>query len=191
MAIDEQRYQHSMNKALDHELPEQELEALQAHISASEETANAWEHLQKTDRLLHETPLSAPSPGFTSRVMAAIAAMPIPEFMSRPLSLGLVLGLVAAAFLSLPLLSVLLILLVTTLTDPGAMNTVFQAVIDGAGYLIGLEADLGRELHDIVSNTPLVLLLIGAVIPVTLVWGWLIRRFLGGPRLLTNREKSR
>lgn len=183
-------YLQSMNSALDQELSEQELAALNAQLEESKEASDIWEHLQQTDELLRTTPLVAPSPGFASRVMAAIAAMPLPGFMHHEPGIGIALGLLVAALVTVPVFSVLFFMLLTVLTDPGTLHTLLQTVLGATSYVIGLMADLAGEVEHMVSDTPVLAALLTTMIPVTLLWGWLIWSLLGGPRFLSKRPRS-
>ncbi|RPI92875.1 MAG: hypothetical protein EHM39_13280, partial [Chloroflexi bacterium] len=155
----------SMNNALDQGLSEQELDALHRQIEESEEAATAWEKLRKTDELLRTTPMVAPLPGFTSRVMAAIAAMPLPGFAQHP-GIGIVLGLLAAAFIAVPIFAALFFVLLSVLTDPGALQEIFQTILNTVGYMIGMVADLASEIESVVEDTPVLAALLTTMIPV-------------------------
>jgi hypothetical protein len=182
-------YLQSMNSALDQELSEQELAALSAQLEESEEASNTWAHLRQTDELLRTTPLVAPAPGFASRVMAAIAAMPLPGFMHREPGVGIALGLLVAALMTVPVFAVLFFVLLTVLTDPGTLHTLLQTVLGATSYLIGLVGDLAEEVETMVRDTPVMAALLTTMIPVTLLWGWLIWSLLGGPRFLSKRPR--
>jgi anti-sigma factor RsiW len=183
MARDDLKLQQSMNGALDHELSEHELAALHAQLEESSEAAAHWERLRKTDELMRTTPLVAPSAGFTRRVMAAIAAIPLPEFARRQPGIGVALGLAVAAFMTVPIFSVLFFVLFSVLTDPGALNVVLQAIMDGASYTIGLVANIAGDLESAATDTPVLLVLLTTMIPVTALWVWLVRYLLKGSRM--------
>jgi hypothetical protein len=190
MARDDVKLQQSMNGALDHELSEHELAALSAQLDESQEAATQWERLRTTDELMRTTPLVAPSPGFARRVMAAIAAIPLPEFAQRQLGIGIALGLAVAAFLTVPILSVLFFVFFSVLTDPGALNTVLQTLINGASYTIGLMANIAGDLEATATDTPMLLLLLSTMIPITALWAWLVRYLLKGSRMQTREPRS-
>jgi hypothetical protein len=180
----------SMNDALDRELSEQEWEALKAQLEESAEASTAWAHLHQTDELLRTTPVAAPSPGFADRVMAAIAAMPLPGFVHWQPGIGIALGLLVVALVTVPIFSVLFFVLLTVLTDPGALHSVLQTVLSAASYVIGLMADLVGEVENLVRDTPVLAALLTTMIPVTLLWGWLFWSLLGGPRFMSKRPRS-
>jgi hypothetical protein len=81
-----------------------------------------------------------------------------------------------------------LVLLLSVITDPGMWNILFQAVTAGAGYVIGLVGDLGNGLETAVSDTPMVPALLSTVIPMTMLWMWLVWYLLGGRQSLANRQ---
>jgi hypothetical protein len=183
--VDQLKYHHKLNTALDQELTEQEWEALNNDLADSPEVAAYWERLRRVDRLLHETPLAAPSAGFTSRVMAAIAAIHLPDH--RRLSVGIGLGLGVAAILIIPLLSAGLLLLLSVITDPGTYTKLLQAITGGVSYLVDLGANLGSELETLVTDTPMIPALLSTAIPISMVWGWLVWYLSGHPKLPTRR----
>ncbi len=190
MAKEDLQHQQSMNRALDDDLSEQESEALGTRLQESGEDAAHWERLRRTDELLRTTPLVAPAPGFTNRVMAAIAAMPLPDFAKRHLSVGIALGLAFAALLTVPILSIVFLVLMSVLTDPGALNDWLQTLINAAGYMINLLADLAGEVQGAAQKTPMLLALLTTMIPLTILWVWLIWYLLGGSKFLARHQKS-
>lgn len=131
----------------------------------------------------------APLPGFTGRVMAAIAAMPLPGFAQHP-GIGLALGLLVAAFIVVPIFAALFFLLLSVLTNPGVLLDVLRTILNAVGYMIGLVGNLAGEIKDVVEETPVVAALLTTMIPVTVLWGWLIWSLLGGPRFLTRRPRG-
>jgi hypothetical protein len=182
------KYHHEMNSALDRELSEQEWAALNAHLEDSPETASYWEQLRHTDHLLRTTPLAAPSPGFTSRVMAAVAAMHLGEIAKHRLGVGVALGLIVAALFTVPVLSILTILLFSTLTDPGTLNALFQNVAGGVGYGLGIAFDLGDGLERLATETPVVPALLTTVIPLSMLWVWLVWYLSEGRMVASERH---
>jgi hypothetical protein len=179
----------AMNNALDQELSEQEWEALQTRLAESAEDSGTWERLQQTDELLRTAPLAAPAPGFASRVMAAIAALPMPGFARQQPGVGIALGLLVAGLITVPIFSVLFFVLLAVITDPGALHSVIQAVLDAVSYLIRLVSDLAGELENMAGNTSVMAALLATMIPIMLLWGWLIWAVLGGRRLLSRRPR--
>ncbi|HEX3052608.1 MAG TPA: sigma-E factor negative regulatory protein [Aggregatilineaceae bacterium] len=180
--------EEKMQRALDQELSAAELDALHTQISESPDTAQQWERLQQVDQVIRETPLVAPLPGFTERVMAAIAAMPLPGFAKGHMGLGLALGLLAAALLTLPLLSVVLILLLSVATNPSALNSFFQSLTDSSGTVAALAGNAGDELAQLVTKTPVLLALLTVVIPLTALWVWWVWHLWRKPSLASEQQ---
>ena len=178
----DERFQQHMHAALDGELSELEQQFLQEQLADSPDATDEWQRLQNTDKLLRETPPIRPAAEFANRVMAAIAALPLPDLATRPLSVGLALGLAAAALLTLPLLSAMVIVLLASLADPGTLNALLQGLLNGASYLIGLAVDVQAGLQNILDRSPLLLMVPVALIPLTALWAWLMWRLFGGPR---------
>lgn len=183
--VDQLKYHHKLNTALDHELTEQEWEALNNDLADSPEIAAYWERLSTVDHILHEAPLVGPSAGFASRVMAAIASIHLPDH--RRLSVGFGIGLGVAALLVIPVLSAGLLLLLSVVTDPGTYTRLLQVVTSGVSYLIDLGADLSSELETLVTETPMIPALLSTAIPVSMVWGWLVWYLSGRPKLPARR----
>lgn len=174
MVNDPSNLEHRMNKALDQALSEAEAETLQEQLSASSGSSEQWQRMQQVDQLMRTTPLVAPSAGFTARVMAAIERLRLDELADRQISVGVALGLMAAALLTIPFLSVLLIVLVSALSTPATVTALFQGVTSGTSYAIDLVADLLHVMKDLVTDTPMVPALLTTMIPLGMVWAWLL-----------------
>ncbi|MFN3762177.1 MAG: anti-sigma factor family protein [Anaerolineae bacterium] len=61
-----------MMKALDGELPDEEWQALEAHLVACDRCRVRWERLQAAEDVLRHAPILSPPPGFVGRVMAQV-----------------------------------------------------------------------------------------------------------------------
>jgi len=188
MVSDRLKYQRNMDRALERDLTEPEWEALQTHFGESPQSADYWERLQQVDWLLDTTPLVVPSPGFASRVMAAIAAMPLPAFANRKIGLGLALGLLAVAFLTVPVLSGALLVLLSAITNPGTINTILQGATSGISYLADLIRNLVQELRTVAVDTPMIPALLMTAIPLSMVWVWLVWHLSGGSRFFSKHR---
>lgn len=180
MVDHDSKYAEHMNSALDQGLSAAEAQELQARLNDSPETAELWSRLKRVDWLLRNTPMVAPSAEFAGRVMAAVAVMGMPRIANKRLALGIVLGLLVAAMLAVPVMSVALILLFRTITDPSTFSTVFQAVASALGYVVGVVSDAGSRLDTLVHETPMVPALLSTVIPLAMLWGWLVWYLSGG-----------
>lgn len=187
--VDDPKFQHSTNNAHDQELSEAEFAELQARQTEIEEVAPPPQ-VRKVEKFLRETPPVAPVSGFSSRVMAAIAAMGLPDFSKRPMGLGLALGLLAVAFLTIPILSILLIVLVSVISNPGTIHSLFQWITEGASYVLAMAGDLGNSLQDLVSESPLVAVLLSASVPVAILWGWLVRYLVRSHRVTADQQTN-
>ncbi|MBI5957136.1 MAG: hypothetical protein HY866_00275 [Chloroflexi bacterium] len=183
MPRDDANMHARMNRALDSELSEEEQALLHQQLEEAPEIADHWDQLRRTDELLRTTPMIAPLPEFASRVMAAISALPIPAFVRRHPGAGVALGLALAAFLTVPIFSVLLLVLLSALTDPGTLNTWLRAVLGASGYILALVADIADELRAGITTTPMIVALITTMIPLSALWGWLIWYLMGSPRV--------
>jgi anti-sigma factor RsiW len=167
------KHKQAMHRALDQEITAEEQAELEAHLTESQEDSVHWERLRQVDDTLHKTPKVAPSPNFTGRVMAAVAALHAGEFVPQRIGLGIALGLMIAAFLTLPALAVALVVLVGLLTDPGAINALFQLAADGASYVVGAVSSL--EVSFTAGDIPLVLGLGSGVLSLVVLWWWSVR----------------
>jgi len=189
MPHDDLTLQQQMQRALDGELTGEELALFQSRLDESDQRAAGWERLRQTDELLRKTPLVAPSCGFADRVMAAILAMGVPEFARRHTSVGLALGLVAAALLTVPVLWVMLFVIVSVLTDPGALRAVLETILRTAGAVAGLLVDLADRVRAFAGETALLGAVFAGVAAVTIAWLGLIWRLMGGKSALPRRSK--
>jgi hypothetical protein len=171
-----------------HDLSEEELAALKARMEESADAGGQAKRLSRVDRLLSETPMVGPSAGFALRVMAAIAAMELPDLTRRRLATGFAVGLAVAALFMLPVLSGLVILLVSVFTNPGVLHAGFELVTNGMGYGMGLVSDLGENLSSAVNDTPMLPALLTTVIPITMLWVWAVWYLMRKPRLMPDRQ---
>lgn len=190
MTKDEMSFRQKMNSALDHELSEEELAELQSRLEGTPEDSEEWEQLRKTDELLRTTPMVGPSAVFRKRVMDAIAAMPLPEFVKRDLNMGLALGLLAAAILAIPAMALVLFLVLSLITNPATFSTLLQASIDVMSYGVGLAVDIADEVRDWVAETPALAVLLVLTIPLSAIWGWILWRLVNGRSLSIRRTRS-
>ncbi len=175
---------HRMNQALDEELEARELAALEGELSQTPDVAAHWERLRRTDELLRTTPMIHPAPGFADRVVAALAALPVPGLARRTPSVGIALGLALAALLAIPVLSVGLWLLLSVITDPGALNAFLQTIIDAASTVIGIGGEVLGALRDAAGDTPLLAALLAALVPILALWVGVMWTVAGGGRSL-------
>ena len=180
MPHDDLTLQQQMQRALDGELSGEELALLQSRLDEGEQRAANWERMRQTDELLRKTPSVAPARGFADRVMAAIVAMGVPEFARRHTSVGVALGLVAAALLTVPVLWAMLFVIVSVLTDPGALGAVLQTILEAAGAVADLLADLVDQAQAFTGETALIGTVFAGVAAVTIVWLGLLWRLMGG-----------
>lgn len=189
MPHDDLTLQQQMQRALDGELSGGELALLQSRLDESGQRAAGWERLRQTDVLLRKTPLVVPARGFADRVMAAIMAMGVPEFARRHTSVGLALGLVAAALLTVPVLWAMLFVIVSALTDPGALGAVLETILAAASAVADLLADLVDQVQAFTGESALLGAVFAGVAAVTIAWLGLIWRLMGGRSALPRRSK--
>lgn len=189
MVHDDWNAQHRMNEALDQTLSEEELAELQAQFESAPEVEQEWDQLRRTDELFRTTPQVGPSAGFAKRVMEAIAALPLPGFAKRELSVGLALGLAAAAALALPVLVVALFLLIGAVTNPGTISTLLEASINAMSFVVGLAADVAAEVRSWISGSPALGVLLVLVVPLSIIWGWMLWALLSGRELVIRRTR--
>jgi TM2 domain-containing membrane protein YozV len=119
--------------------------------------------------------------------MAAIASMELPEFVNKRVSMGIALGLLIVAFLTIPVLSALFIGLISAITDAGSVNSFFRWMVEAAGYVFGLGKDITHELRSLASDSPAIPALLSTLIPMVMLWAWLLWYLLGGPKFLAKR----
>jgi len=179
---------YRMNQALDDELAAHELAALQNEVRQTQEIAADWDRLRRTDELLRTTPMIHPAAGFADRVMAVLSALPMPGFARRTPSVGIALGLALAALLAIPVLSVGLWLLLSLLTDPGALTDFLQAILDAAGTVLGLGGEVLDAIRGAAGETTLVAALLAALAPILALWVGVLWTVAGGARALPWRK---
>ena len=67
-------YQHMMSLSLDGGLPPEDEAALERHLSTCDTCAATWDSMRGLDALFQQTPMVAPTMGFSARVMAGVEA---------------------------------------------------------------------------------------------------------------------
>ncbi len=163
-----------MNLALDHLLPDTDQAALDAHVSASPEDAALWNRMQMVDRLLASEPMMEASPDFASRVMLAVAAAPAPGKARKQARLSAAFGLILGIVVSVPLISLGLIALQHWLSDPEAISILLQQVVRFLNSVAQAFASLLQTISSYTVETPILPALLTTVIPLVMLWGWLM-----------------
>jgi anti-sigma factor RsiW len=159
-----------MNLALDHVLPDADRAALDTHIAGSPEDAALWTRLKTVDHLLGGEPILQAPPDFASKVMVAIAAAPAP---TRARNRGF-LGLFLIIGILVPLVSLGLIGLQHWLSDPAAITIALQQVVQFLNSAAQTFASLLQTLAAYTVETPILPALLTTLIPLVMVWGWLM-----------------
>ena len=177
----------------DHRAPkgdfsEEELAASQAQ--QAEDTAPRAQALQWVDALLRSAPVLAPSAEFAERVMHAIATMPRPDWKRRDLSVGVALGLMVAAFVSVPFLAGAFFALVRTLADADIFSTLLQTGVSVLTGTMGLLTEVAEQMQALVTASMWNTILVALVLPAAALWGRVLWRMLDAPQWPTRGPKS-
>jgi hypothetical protein len=160
-----------MNLALDHLLPDADQAAFDARVASSPEDAALWTHMQTVDRLLTAEPMVKAPLDFASKVMATIAAAPA---RGRAKKRSAALGVIWAAVVMVPLLSLALIGLQHWLSDPAAINTALQGIVQFLNSIAQAFASVLQTLVNYTVETPILPALLTTLIPLVMLWGWLM-----------------
>ncbi len=179
---------HDPNRTPETEFSEEELAALQARQAAEESpTAQA---LSWVDALLRNAPMLTPSAEFAERVMHAIATMPRPGWKRRELSVGVVLGLLVTALLSVPFLAGALFALVSALADAAIFSTLLQIGVSVVSGVSGLLGEVAAQMQTLVTASMWNTILIALVLPAAALWGRVLWRMWGVTQWPTRGPKS-
>jgi hypothetical protein len=170
-----------MNLALDHELVDEARSALDTHLSSSAQDAALWDRMQTVDHLLSAEPLVEAPSDFASKVMAFIAANTVNapsvqenlEARSRA-GLGAAFGLVLAVVITVPLVATALIAVQRWLSDPAALNTLLQQTVLFLNTIAQAVASFLQVIASYTVDNPILPALLTTLIPLTMIWGWLM-----------------
>ncbi len=166
---------------------EEELAAFHAPHAQEAAARPAW---QRVEALLRSAPMVAPSAEFAERVMHAIATLPRPSWKSRELSVGVALGLLVAALLSVPFLAGTLFALVSALADVAVFNTLVEVGVNVVSTLSGLLNALAAQMQALVTASVWNALLVASALPAAALWGRVLWRMWGVPPWPARGPKS-
>ncbi|MBN1965206.1 MAG: hypothetical protein JW910_11210 [Anaerolineae bacterium] len=167
--------QDLMNRALDERLTASEQAELQAHLDANPREGALYDNLRAVDAFFQAAPMIVAPPGFAMQVMARIEAGEHEALREERRALSrLALWLGLSALVVLPLLGLVLVLVVQAATQPAALAGALQGLIQTLGSLGHALENVMGFLSDLVDGTPLVPLLLVTVIPLLMLWGWLV-----------------
>ncbi|GAB4573285.1 MAG: hypothetical protein Kow0077_15190 [Anaerolineae bacterium] len=166
--------QERLNRALDELLSPAELADFEAALESSAEDAAMYARLRQVDALLRQPPMAAPAPDFAARVMARIEAQEHRAYVrqSRTSRVLRWLGLLTA-FVLVPLL-VGMALAIPLIAQPDLFIAIFQQIV---GTLGAVSAWLQRVLtvvSELIAAYPMMPALSLTIIPVVMVWAWLV-----------------
>lgn len=170
-----------MQEALDERLTTQERRALFEHLDLSEKDYDNFDRLRQVDKLLKAAPQEHAPEGMASSILARIAAadtQPDPQAHPQPSTgyqlrtVWLALGLCAAAFILVPLLSAAVMLGAQAFSNGETITTSVQALTSlFTTALIVLHAWVNRAQTVLAQSTPL-----AAMLPLAMASMLLLRR---------------
>ncbi len=165
-----------MNLALDHLLPDTDQAALDARVAASPEDAALWTRMQMVDHMLTSEPMIEAPLDFASKVMVAVATAPAPGMAPSKGRAGLsaAFGLMLALVIMVPAVSLGLIGLQHWLSDPAAISTLFQQIVQFLNTVAQAIASLLQTLAEYTIETPILPALLTTLVPLVMLWGWLM-----------------
>lgn len=166
--------QDRINRAVDDLLVGAELADFQSFLAADQEQAALYDRLREVDDMLRQPPLAKPAPDFTAQVMARIEAGDHKAYApharrSRILSWLMVLGV----FVLIPTLVILAIVL-PVMAQPGVFMDLFQGLVGSLGTVSAWAQGLLAFLGDVIAAYPMAPALSLTIIPIMMVWVWLV-----------------
>lgn len=167
-----------MNLALDHLLPESEQAALEAHLAESARDASLWRAMRTVDDLFDNASEIHAPPDFASKVMAAVAAMPTqaPVAAEKPLpeTSNKVFGVGLGIMIAVPLILAAFLGVQSWASDPAALNTLLQQIVVVLNTITQAVAAIFEMITGYVKGNPIIPALLTTIIPLLMVWGWLM-----------------
>lgn len=166
--------QDRMNRAVDDLLIGAELADFQGLLEVDQEQAALYDRLREVDDLLRQPPLAKPAPDFTAQVMARIEAGEHKAYapyarVSRVLSWLMILGV----FVLIPTLVILAIAL-PVMAQPGVFMDLFQGFVGSLGTVSAWVQGVLAFLGDLIAAYPMAPALSLTIIPIMMVWVWLV-----------------
>ncbi len=163
-----------LNRALDEPMIGPALAEFQARLERNPDEHALYERLRKVDDLLRQPPMAVAPPDFASQMMLSIQQGKHEAFAPRRrlrlyFGLGL-LGILA----SVPLVLLLLVTVVPALVDPGVLAGLLAGLVQVVGTISGCLEGLLLFLGNLIAAYPMAPALILTVIPLAMVWAWLV-----------------
>lgn len=168
-------HQDRLNRALDGLLSEEELAQVDALMRADPGDARRFHQMQAADQALQTPPMAAAPPNFAANVMAAIQAGKHQVYVEEPrvrsfLWFGLALGTIIA----LPLVIFGLAAFGQAIGDSAVLSTLLQDLGQTLTRLVNFATGVLNFLGSFFTQFPVIPALLLTLIPLALVWGWLV-----------------
>ncbi len=166
--------QERVNRALDHMLTDAELADLRAALEGDRATADMYARLRMVDRRLQAPAMAAPAPDFARKVMVRIEAgeheVYAPHYrLARLLSwLG-----VALATILIPA-GLVIASLALVAAQPALIAGLLHALLGGLQAAGGWLMSLLSFVHGVVEAYPMAPALSLTIIPLVMIWAWLV-----------------
>ena len=170
-----------------HELDETQLQAGQRLAALAESTQENTQQasdasFQQVDHLLKTAPTVASPRGFADRVLALIKkqAQMYPTYSEGP---GIVLGLTAAAFVTIPILGTILFLAPQAIVNQSLRVTLIREISNAI-------ETVALWLQSPTISLPIALLMVVAILPFTALSGYLFWFFNGLAKAGASSEQA-
>ena len=163
-----------MNRALDEPLTGPALAELQAWLEDSPSQSALYEQLRRVDDLLRHPPMVAAPADLAAQVMLGIQQGKHEAYAPRR-RLRLLLGLgLLGVLVSIPLAAVLLLAVVPAAVEPGVLASLFLGLVRVLSAISGFLEGLLLFVGGLIAEYPMAPALLLTVIPLAMVWGWLV-----------------
>lgn len=163
-----------LNRALDEPMIGPTLAEFQARLERNPDEQALFERLQAVDDLLRQPPMAVAPPDFAHRVMASIEQGQAQAYAPRRrLRLFFGLGLLGM-LVSVPLVLALLVTVVPALVEPGVLAGLVAGLVQIVGTISSCVEGLLLFLGNLIATYPMVPALLLTVIPLAMVWVWLV-----------------
>ncbi len=163
-----------MNRALDEPLTGPALAELQAWLEDSPSQSDLYEQLRRVDDLFRHPPMVAAPADLAAQVMLGIQQGKHEAYAPRR-RLRLLLGLgLLGVLVSIPLAVVLLLVVVPAAVEPGVLASLFLGLVQVLSAISGFLEGLLLFVGGLTAQYPMAPALLLTVIPLVMVWGWLV-----------------
>jgi hypothetical protein len=145
-------------------------EAAVSRLRASPDEEAMQSRLRVVDQLLHRAPLVKPGVAFAERIIDRLRRR---QTINHQVAAGMALGMSAAMIIVSTLIAALLLAILAIIINWTSIYQGFLAIAGAATYVSDL---VFEKVSQAISESPMLLALSLASIPLLIIWLWIMRR---------------